>query len=385
MHKNVAFIIKHFTERGTELATYNYAKYNESILGNSSIIVAFNKKTNQKKEKFINTSRELFSKKFKIIEIQNIEDMREIIKKEKISFAYIQSHGFYRDDFKLNENIIWGECKTIYHYVFGPMARQGSDIRCVIGKDLNRRFNKKIPVLPYIVNKHIYYGDLRKNLNLSKNTTVIGRHGGFNTFDINFVKDTIKAVLKKRKDIVFLFLNTEKFINHKRVIYLEKTTSFKKKALFIDTCDFMLHARKDGETFGLAVAEFSVANKPVITYGRSKDKEHIRILENKSILYDNKNQLFDILYKAKKETLKNKNFNCYQDFHPEKVMCIFNEICLSNASPKKIDIEEFFRDLPWEIIIIFKLFFETLKSYFFKLIPISLKHHFKKFLYNNLL
>ena len=31
MNKRVAFIIKHFTERGTELSTYNYAKYNESI------------------------------------------------------------------------------------------------------------------------------------------------------------------------------------------------------------------------------------------------------------------------------------------------------------------------------------------------------------------
>ena len=43
----------------------------------------------------------------------------------------------------------------------------------------------------------------------------------------------------------------------------------------------MLHARKDGETFGLAVAEFSVANKPIITYANSKDKEHLRILNNK--------------------------------------------------------------------------------------------------------
>ena len=61
--KKIAFIVKHFTERGTELSTYNYAKYNEKILGNKSIIIAFNK-TSKKKKGFINTTRELFSKKF---------------------------------------------------------------------------------------------------------------------------------------------------------------------------------------------------------------------------------------------------------------------------------------------------------------------------------
>ena len=48
MDKKVAFIVKHFTERGTELSTYNYAKYNESLLSNKSIIIAFNKASKKK-------------------------------------------------------------------------------------------------------------------------------------------------------------------------------------------------------------------------------------------------------------------------------------------------------------------------------------------------
>ena len=36
------------------------------------------------------------------------------------------------------------------------------------------------------------------------------------------------------------------------------------KVKFINTCDAMIHARAMGETFGLAVAEFSKKNKPVI-------------------------------------------------------------------------------------------------------------------------
>ena len=38
------------------------------------------------------------------------------------------------------------------------------------------------------------------------------------------------------------------------------------KVSFINTCDCMIHARTDGETFGLAIAEFSTLNKPIISH-----------------------------------------------------------------------------------------------------------------------
>lgn len=44
---------------------------------------------------------------------------------------------------------------------------------------------------------------------------------------------------------------------YKQISIYEKTT-------FINTCDAMLWARHDGETFGLAIGEFSSKNKPVI-------------------------------------------------------------------------------------------------------------------------
>ena len=37
------------------------------------------------------------------------------------------------------------------------------------------------------------------------------------------------------------------------------------KSRFLYACDAMIHARADGETFGMAVAEFSVHNRPVLT------------------------------------------------------------------------------------------------------------------------
>ena len=39
--RNIAFFIRHFTERGTEVAVYDYANYNEKILHNNSYIIYF--------------------------------------------------------------------------------------------------------------------------------------------------------------------------------------------------------------------------------------------------------------------------------------------------------------------------------------------------------
>lgn len=379
--KVVAFFVRHFTERGTEVSTYNYAHYNEKILNNKSIIIAYNGPKKNNKEPFINTTRKIFEKRFEVIEIKDIEEMRQIILHKKISFCYIQSHGTFRDYYQLKNKKVWQNCVTTYHYVFGPMIRQGSINRAVIGEDLNKRFNKKIPVLPYMVEEFKDLGNLRDALNIPKNAFVYGRHGGLKTFDIEFVNICIKEILSKRDDIYFIFLNTEKFYNHKNIIYLDRNSDLEYKLKFISSCDAMIHARKDGETFGLSVAEFSSANKPIITYSRSLDKEHIRILKKKGIFFESKNELLEIFNTLNTEYIGDKDWNAYKLYTPERVMEIFEKICLrkTKKSIKKILIE-FFYDLPWEIYNFFKI----IKNWFFimlmKLLPSILKTYFRKYL-----
>ena len=180
MIKKVAFFCKHFGERGTEKTTYDYADFNETILGNKSIIISFSEKL-IKKNDYIKSKdfiKKKYFERFKICEINNIIEIREILEKYEITHFYVQSHGFKRDIFQFNNYKIWGECKTIYHCAFGPMARQGSDIRCIVGSYLNRRFYKNLPVLTPIVRPHKNSGDLRKKLKIPKSALVIGRHGG---------------------------------------------------------------------------------------------------------------------------------------------------------------------------------------------------------------
>ena len=109
MTHKVAFFVRHFTERGTENAIFNYAFYNESLLGNKSIIIYYN----ENPEDYVNTSREKFEKNFPTIELKNINLLSKIIKKENISHAYIRSHGFYKDFYKFKNKKIWGTCQTI--------------------------------------------------------------------------------------------------------------------------------------------------------------------------------------------------------------------------------------------------------------------------------
>jgi hypothetical protein len=82
----------------------------------------------------------------------------------------------------------------------------------------------------------------------------------------------------------------------------------------------MIHARSDGETFGLAIAEFSSFNKPIITCRSTIDNCHIDILGEKAIIYDSEESLVNILNNIK--TIKNsrEDWNMYNDYNPLNVM-----------------------------------------------------------------
>ena len=392
MSYNVAFFSKHFCERGTDKTTFDYADYNETILGNKSYIICFNEYV-IRKYGFASTKdfvKKKYFDRFEVFEISNISEIREILKEKRIKHFYVQSHGFHIDIFKFNNDYIWQDCKTIYHCAFGPMVRQGSSERCIVGSYLNKRFLKNLPVLPPIVRPYKNMGNLRNQLKIPYDAIVIGRHGGKETFDIKFVKDAIRKVIKTNQSIYFLFLNTERFVDNERVIFLDPVDD-DGLALFIGTCDAMIHARLDGETFGLAPAEFSAANKPVITYLKSKDKEHLTILKDKAITYKNENELIAIFMNLKNILATSNSWNAYQDFEPEKIMSIFAKICFSekqNSIYRNFNI--FLIDLPWEV----KVFIERIMNFYYllvlKSIPRTVKDKvklrlkfFKKSLYRN--
>ena len=313
-----------FGYRGTEVSTYSLAKYNQEILGNKSIIIG----TKQREMDSYN----LFADKFKTIlleedwnPIDNSKFRAEIekyVEQEKADWYYVQIGGE-------NDSFFPTNCKTFINAVFNMRCPQG-DVYAGISEYLMKRDGGKL-FLPYIVERpYNHYISHREVLEIPKNSIVLGRHGGNTTFDISFVHKVIKHILSIRKDMYFIFLGTNAFYEHPNIIYWPKTVEPVEKQLFINSCDVMLHARAVGETFGLACAEFSVCNKPVITYNGNLysyyDRAHIDILGDKGIYYKDENELYNYLLNLKQEDLINKDWNAYKDFSGEKVVKKFEQL-----------------------------------------------------------
>ena len=110
------------------------------------------------------------------------------------------------------------------------------------------------------------------------------------------------------------------------IIYLDTIADLSEKVKFINTCDAMLHARTRGETFVIACGEFSIKNKPVITYGFSPEKCHLDILKDKALIYYNFSDLRKVLNEFEPSK---KNWDAYSSLYtPIPVMNKFKQVFL---------------------------------------------------------
>lgn len=326
---NIGFFIRHFSERGTEVAIYDYAKYNEEILNNKSYIICFTEET-QKKINFPieRYSYDKFKNRFEIIEIQNINDMKNVIKQYNLLFFYTLTAGCGNDIYQFNNKNIWGNCKTIKHCVFEANYPE-SDFYIVIHDYLNLKYSTNYLVIPHMINLPSINENLRDELKIPKDAIVYGRHGGMFTFDLNIAHNAIKEYLNLDKNCYFLFLNTYKFYQHPRIIYLDRNIDLDYKAKFINTCDAMIHARQTGETFSISIGEFSIKNRPIITCPIG-DFAHIKILGDKAIMYTSSEELINIFKNIKYIINSREDWNAYRLYTPEYVMSLFKNIYLKN-------------------------------------------------------
>ncbi len=311
MSLNIAFHCNQLSIRGTEVALYDYAKYNEEILGNKSIILAKDPEIwNYSHPKAI----QKFKDRFPVFFYQDISEIESILDSNNIDIFYAQKAG-------RRDGVVSHKRKTVIHAVFQEYEPHGN-VYSYISKWLGEQYSTSN--VPYIVDVPNIETNMREALNIPKEAIVFGRHGGIETFDIDWVKNEIKRILSERNDIYFLFMNTEKFFTHPNIVYLEAESDMNKKVEFINTCDAMIHARQRGESFGLAIAEFSMRNKPIITWNDGVDKAHLDILGNNCYLYNNENDLHYIFTNFKKDD--SKNWNQYSQFNPEEVMKKFKSV-----------------------------------------------------------
>jgi glycosyltransferase involved in cell wall biosynthesis len=305
--------------RGTSNAVYNYALFNQEYLNNESIII--HQKNN--KNNFA-PAIEKFKKKFEVHSYTNLNEIDKIVEQTNTDLFYAIKAGKF-------DGVEAKSCKTVIHSVFKYYEPHG-DVYAYVSEWLsNEMTNGVAPFVPHMIAVDKTSLDLRDELNIPKDAIVFGRHGGETTFDLPFVKKLIVEISKKRKDIYFVFMGTNSFVfksifsPYKNIIFLPKSQDELYKAKFINTCDAYLHARKQGESFGIAVGEFSICNKPVITWANSDEKSHIDILGDKAILYNDANDLNGIIQNFKVDT--SKDWDAYSaEYSAEKVMDKFKSV-----------------------------------------------------------
>lgn len=296
--------------RGTGKAIRDYGKALRNILNHEVCYMSSSSSNNE--------SLSLISKNFPVYLYNGHADrqtgfnvkaeIEQLVEKHKIDFFYMIKSG-------VDDNATPTNCKAGIHYVFNGSEPHGN-VYAAVSKTLAEKY-KRNKFVPHIVRSLPPSKDIRTELNIPKNALVVGRHGGYDTFDLPFVHEAIQQVLEKRKDIYFLFLSTKPFTSHERVIHFENILNEQGIYNFIHACDIMLHARHMGETFGLSVGEFAACNKPVMTWhglGHNfYDTAHIVQLKDKAILYSDKNEIINYLSNIKPIDFAGTNWDTFTE------------------------------------------------------------------------
>lgn len=307
----------HLCPQGTTVSYFDYCYFNQTILGNKSIMI-YDKNDSRNNQLVIDKFKKADIELIALDGSENMPELSNVVDKLNVDAMYIQTTG-------VNNKQRWVDNKLVFIHVVGmnndphglvyAYVSEWSSLHCSNGQH---------PFVPYMAHLPDSNDDYRTLLNIPKNAIVFGRTGGYYSWNIPWVNDIIQECLNKKSDIYFLFVQTPINIKHDRIKHVEPFSDLLVKRKFINTCDAFLHARMEGESFGMAVAEFSICNKPVITYKNSPERNHIFTLGDKGIYYENPTDLKNILLNFNKEP--EKDWNGYKDFSPEKVIQKFNDV-----------------------------------------------------------
>lgn len=313
----IAFFNPGLDERGSCIALFDYAYYNQTLLHNKSIIVLPSQTRSVNHQAIVHK----FLNHFPLYYFDNMNDLEDTLKKEGCNALYAIKYGTL-------DGIILNSIPTLVHCVFDLSQPHGL-VYAAVSQNLAKKFNKT-EFVPHMIGLKVEKGDMRRDLNIPQDAMVYSRMGGLDTFNISFVHQAIRDILNKKDNVWFTFVGTPCFVTHSRVIYINKIINPSEKSRFINTCNAMIHGSTLGETFGIAIGEYSIHNKPVITYsGPVMNDAYRDILGDKAYYYKNKEELDLIFEKEEFRGDKNEYRYIYKDYNPERVMGIFQDVFLS--------------------------------------------------------
>ena len=142
---------------------------------------------------------------------------------------------------------------------------------------------------------------------------VFGWYGGHDAWDDNATPVVLHVASQRRNDVYFLFQNFKDdaqllLQENPNIISLPVDSGLINKKRFILTCDAFLHTRTLGETFGLAVAEFSILQRPIITKRHPLHRFHLDILQGDCYTYGSMPELKTLLLSLNEANLRRRDF-----------------------------------------------------------------------------
>jgi hypothetical protein len=303
---NIGFHSNQLSYRGTEVALFDYAFFNEKILNNKSVIIS--DKTHPHLER-----KSDFESAFATELYNDFSEVEKMVDKHQLDAIFYIKHG-------ANDGKIVKNAKNWVQAVFRVNDPHG-DAYFYNSPWMGDYMGNK-PFVPHIVKKLPETDqNYREVFHIPADALVFGYLGGRDSFNIGFVQKVVEQVAQQENNIYFLFMNIDRFAHGPKVIHVRATSDEFEKSAFINTCDAMIYARECGETFGLSVGEFSVKNKPCVVYSESPERNHISTLRAGGIYYKNSDDLYTILTNFDKFYDKSKNYDFYSDFYsPINVM-----------------------------------------------------------------
>jgi len=314
---NVAFHSNSMSLRGSENALWDYANFNETILGNHSVICHSAELENDENPTFAK-----WKARFPIVPYRTKAELSSKLKESGVDILYQIKPGPY-------DGFVIPGLKNCIHSMFLSDEFHGDSFAYVSRWASRVMTGKEESFVPHYVPKLESKENLRRKLNIPSGAKVFGRHGGWDTFNVPFTRKVVAQHARENPEDHFVFMNTEPIHeaeNLTNIHYLAATVDSEEKARFLATCDAMLHARMHGETFGLAVGEFAALGKPVITFEGSRERAHLEMLGDRALRYRNRAELEEILCSF---TSRKVSGTVYEEFaNPNRVMDLFRKIFL---------------------------------------------------------
>jgi hypothetical protein len=315
----IAFHSNTLGVRGSENALMDYAEFNQTILGNHSVLVVQDRAGIDQNPTMVE-----WRSRFAVCTYRNRFDLGEKLRDGGVDALYMIKPGYF-------DGLVVPGVRNCIHAMYHSDEFHGDAFAFVSAWLSREATGRADSFVPHFLRRFKSAENLRNRLGIPSGAKVFGRHGGAESFNISFVRQAIVSHARLHPEDHFVFLNTlpmEAGEGLPNLHHLPPTMDPSEKGKFFATCDAMIHAQWHGETFGMAPGEFAVLGKPVLTYGCSKVKAHLELLGDHALIYRNEVEVSRLLRDFEPHEVWGTDYERYAD--PAEVMNLFRERFLAD-------------------------------------------------------